>query len=131
MAWDLTYTITGLKIKDVVNDDGETLPSAVFQTYWTLTGVDENDNEAEFRGALPLDASQVPASAFTNFSDVTEAMVVGWIEDFYEANPDFKANMIAELDKQVDKLAETELGATELPWYTPPTDEANTAPEEA
>jgi hypothetical protein len=132
MAWaSLTYKITGLKLKDVINDDGETLNDAVFQTYWTLTGVDENGNEAEFRGALPLSADSVPASAFTAFSDVTEAQVIGWIEDFYDENQDFYNNMIAELQKQVDRMSETELSSTQLPWFNPEEIvEANTAPEE-
>ena len=132
MAWaSLTYKITGLKLKDVINDDGETLNDAVFQTYWTLTGVDENGNEAEFRGALPLSADSVPASAFTAFSDVTEAQVIGWIEDFYAENQDFYNNMIAELQKQIDRMSETELSSTQLPWFEPEEIvEANTAPEE-
>jgi hypothetical protein len=132
MAWaSLTYKITGLKLKDVINDDGETLNDAVFQTYWTLTGVDENGNEAEFRGALPLSADSVPASAFTAFSDVTEAQVIGWIEDFYDENQDFYNNMIAELQKQIDRMSETELSSTQLPWFNPEEIvEANTAPEE-
>lgn len=132
MAWaSLTYKITGLKIKDVINDDGETLNDAVFQTYWTLTGVDENGNEAEFRGALPLSADSVPASAFTAFSDVTEEQVIGWIENFYAENQDFYNNMIAELQKQIDRMSETELSSTQLPWFNPQEIvEANTAPEE-
>ena len=134
MAWaSLTYKITGLKLKDVINDEGETLNDAVFQTYWTLTGVDENGNEAEFRGALPLSAASVPASAFTAFSEVTEEQVIGWIQDFYDENQDFYNNMLDELQKQVDAMSETELSSTQLPWYTPPEDAdalANTAPEE-
>lgn len=132
MAWaSLTYKITGLKLKDVINDDGETLNDAVFQTYWTLTGVDENGNEAEFRGALPLSADSVPASAFTAFSDVTEEQVIGWIENFYAENQDFYNNMIAELQKQIDRMSETELSSTQLPWFNPQEIvEANTAPEE-
>ena len=134
MAWaSLTYKITGLKLKDVINDEGETLNDAVFQTYWTLTGVDENGNEAEFRGALPLSADSVPASAFTAFSEVTEEQVIGWIQDFYDENQDFYNNMLDELQKQVDAMSETELSSTQLPWYTPPEDAdalANTAPEE-
>ena len=132
MAWaSLTYKITGLKLKDVINDDGETLNDAVFQTYWTLTGVDENGNEAEFRGALPLSADHVPASAFTAFADVTEEQVIGWIENFYDENQDFYNNMIGELQKQIDRMSETELSANQLPWFTPDEIvEANTAPEE-
>lgn len=122
MALTLTYKIDGLKIKDHVNNDGETLSNAVFQTYWTLTGVDENGNEAEFKGALPLSPDDVPASAFTAFDELTEADVIGWIEAFYEENLDFKQNMLDELQKQIDSLAETEVGSTGLPWYTPPED---------
>ena len=44
MALTLAYSVTGIKVKDEVNADGVTLENAVCQTYWKLTGTDENGN---------------------------------------------------------------------------------------
>ena len=120
MAWDLTFKIKNIKVKDVVDEDGNTLENAVFQTYWTVIGTNENGETEEQPGALPLSTVNANAATFTAFGDLTEEDVVGWIEAYYADNPDFLQNIHKEMDRAYARRTERDLGEKELPWYVPP-----------
>ena len=49
------YKITGLKVKD----EGANA-NAVVQTYWTLTGTDNENNSGTFTGATPFTSTTMP-----------------------------------------------------------------------
>jgi len=115
MALTLSYSVTGLKVKDEVNKDGVTLPNAVCQTYWKVTGTDESGNTAEWSGATPFTAANVPEASFTSFESLTEADVIGWIKAVVDGDPSYKAHIEEQLQKEIDQNAQTE--AT-MPWAT-------------
>ena len=50
MALTYKYEVTSLKVKDEVSGN-TTYNNTVVQTYWKLTGTDENGNEGTFSGA--------------------------------------------------------------------------------
>ena len=116
MALSYTWSITSLKVRDEVNKDGDTLPNAVVQTYWKVTGVDENGNEGQFSGATPFTAANVPAGSFKPFEELQEADVVGWIEAVVNADPAYKAHIDEQIRRMIDANATTEKAASELPW---------------
>lgn len=123
MALTLTYSVTSLKVKDEVNADGDTLTNAVTQTYWKCTGTDENGNTGEFQGATPFTAANVPSDSFTDFADLTEEQVVGWIRAVVEGDAGYKAHIEEQIQRQIDIELEQE---TEMPWaesVTPETPE--------
>ena len=113
MALTLAYSVTGLKVKDEVNSEGITLSNAVCQTYWKVTGTDDNDNVAEWSGATPFTAANVPAADFTSFENLEEATVVGWIQAVVEADATYKAHIIGQLQRNLDEQVTTE---PSLPW---------------
>lgn len=115
MALTLTYSVTSLKVKDEVNSEGVTLQNAVVQTYWKVIGEDANGNQAEFQGATPFSAVNVPEASFKSFADLTEADVLGWIQAVVDGDPAYKAHIEEQLQKKID--IETMTEAT-LPWAT-------------
>lgn len=119
MAFTLSYKVNNLKVKDEVNADGETLENAVVQTYWTVTGTDENGNEAEWAGATPFTAANVPAGSFVAFADLTEASVVSWIQAVVDGDPSYKQHIEEQLQKRIDDELVTEVEEGSLPWATP------------
>jgi hypothetical protein len=125
MALTYTYKITGLKVRDEAFDSAVN-PSAVVQTYWKLTGVDEQGNEGTFDGATPFTTTTMPAgSTFTPFNQLTEAQVIGWIQEVVDSNPNYKQHIDAQILKQI---AEKIRPVTEpqMPW-APPTPPAPVA----
>jgi hypothetical protein len=113
MALTLEYSVTNLKVKDEVNAEGVTLPNAVVQTYWKVTGTDENGNTGEWSGATPFSAKNVPSASFTSFESLTEETVVGWIKNVVETEPGYKDHILEQLQREIDSTITTE--AT-LPW---------------
>lgn len=125
MAFTYTYEIERLKVKDEVNADGVTLQNAVCNTYWKVTGVDEDGNTATFSGATPLSAKNVSADNFTDFTTLTEAQVVGWIRNVVESDAGYLEHIDEQLQKQIDIELETEKGSEDLPWYEPAEEDAD------
>ena len=44
MSLTYTWKVTGIKTRDEVNEQGETLQNAVVQTYWQKIGTDADGN---------------------------------------------------------------------------------------
>ncbi|MGY8865091.1 MAG: DUF7936 family protein [Methylophagaceae bacterium] len=125
LSTDFTWTweVTSLKKKDQVNADGATLAGAVVQTFWKVTGEDANGNEADFSGATPFTAVNVPAGSFTAFETLTESTVLGWIQAVVNADQGYADHISSRIELQIDEVATTDAA---MPWgdgsdVTPPT----------
>jgi len=117
-AWE----VTSLKKKDQVNSEGATLSGAVVQTFWKVTGTDSNGEVGEFSGATPFTAVNVPAGSFAAFEDLTEATVLGWIQDVVNADQGYADHISERVAEQIDQQTEEEAA---MPWgdgsdVTPP-----------
>jgi hypothetical protein len=126
MALSTDYTwvweVTSLKKKDQVNSEGVTLSGAVIQTFWKLTGTDSNGAEGEFSGATPFTAVNVPAGSFAAFETLTEATVLGWIQDVVNGDQGYADHISERVGAQIDEATEEEAA---MPWgdgsdVTPP-----------
>ena len=130
MAFTYKYEVTSLKVKDeVVGNTVNT--NAVVQTYWRLTGTDEeliaedNKNSGSFSGATPFTTTTMPEGYnFIPFDQLTEADVISWIQAVVEGNPGYKQHIDEQIQKQIDQNMRPVTEA-QLPW-APVT--ANTAP---
>lgn len=120
MALTLTYSVTSLKVKDEVNADGATLPSAVVQTFWKAIGTDEAGNTGEFSGATPFSAKTVPEGSFTPFADLTEETVIGWIQAVVDGDAGYKSHILEQCQRQIDQDLTTDQPMPWAPEVTPP-----------
>jgi hypothetical protein len=130
MALTYTYEVTSLKVKDEVV--GNTVnQNAVVQTYWKLTGTDEEliteegKNSGTFSGATPFTTTTMPpGTEFVPFEDLTEEMVISWIQAVVEGNPGYKQHIDEQIQKQIDQNMRP-VSDAQLPWAPV---QANTAP---
>tara|TARA_E500000081_G_scaffold12300_3_gene14958 strand:+ start:11573 stop:11986 length:414 start_codon:yes stop_codon:yes gene_type:complete len=111
-----TWSVTSLKKRDQVNSEGATLEGAVVQTYWKVVGVDSDGNEGEFSGATPFTAVNVPAGSFAAFDDLTEATVLGWIQNVVNSDQGYADHISERVEAQIDE-ANIEDGV--MPWAPP------------
>jgi hypothetical protein len=118
MALTYTWMIKGLKKQD---DPSAELNDIIVQTYWECTGTDEDNNSGTFHGATPFDPDQVDPANFTAYEDLTEAQVLGWIQDVVNNNPSYKAHIDEQIQKQINAIVRplTEVDADALPWAEP------------
>lgn len=124
MALTYTWKIKSLKKQD---DPSVELNDIIVQTYWECTGTDAAGNSGTFHGATPFEPDQVDPANFTTYENLTEAQVIGWIQDVVNSNPGYKAHIDEQIQKQIDAIVKpmTEVNADALPWAEPV---ANTAP---
>jgi len=116
---EYSYKITGLKTS-TVNE----VKNVVTQTYWTLTGTDENKNTGTFNGATPFNDSPVTGSTFVSFDNLTEDIVIGWIKNVVEKNDAYFNHIKEQINNQIlDKIN----ADVKMPWSKDSNDAISTA----
>ena len=109
MAMTYTWKVTSVKVKD----EGDNT-DAVVQTYWTKTGTDDNGEQGTFSGATPFTSVDVPDGEFVAFADLTEEIILGWIQAVVV--DEYENHVNQQIQKQIDQRA---IAEKDLPWSTP------------
>jgi hypothetical protein len=119
-----TWKIKSLKKQD---DPSAELNDIIVQTYWECTGTDAEGNSGTFHGATPFEPDQVDPDNFTAYENLTEAQVIGWIQDVVNTNDSYKEHIDRQIRTQIDAIVRPteEVNADALPWAEP---DANTIP---
>jgi hypothetical protein len=115
MAITYTWAVTGMKVTNVGSES-----NYVVQTYWTKTGTDENGNTGVFSGATPFTPTPNQPD-FVPFDQLTQAVVLGWIQPVAATYEDhINAQIAQQIAAKVNPVTEPN-----LPWAppspTPPT----------
>jgi hypothetical protein len=110
MAATYTWAFTSVKTKT----EGDNI-DAVVQTYWTKTGTDEDGNTGVFSGATPFTSVDVPEGEFVAFSDLTEEIVLGWIQGVFVDNEPYENHVNEQIAKQID-AKKNPVVEKDLPW---------------
>jgi hypothetical protein len=114
-----SWQVTGVKVKNQ-----GTYTNAVVQTYWDLTATDNTNKEtAEFKGATPF-TTEGSTSTFVAFTDLTEPVVLGWIQNYVASLPTFSDHIFGKLVEQLENKV-VALSEPDLPWGNPETPEPN------
>ena len=105
-----TWQLTSLKRKDTSE-----LNNIVVQTYWKKTGTDENGNEGSFSGATPFDLSSVDPTKFTSYEDLTEEMILGWIQSVVVGS--YEEHVNEKIAEQIEAIVSPVVSVTGgFPW---------------
>ena len=118
MALTYTWKIVSLKKQD---DPSIELNDIIVQTYWECIGTDEDGNSGTFRGATPFKPDDIDPTNFTAYEDLTEAQVIGWIQDVVNGSPVYKTHIDEQIMKQIDAVVnpKIEVDTDHLPWAQP------------
>lgn len=106
MSVTYSWEITSLKTKN----EGDNL-NAVVQTYWRKIGTDAQGNVGVFEGATPFTSANVPTNEFLPFENLTEEIVLGWIQAVVTG--DYAQHVNSRIQRKLDELAMSQPG---LPW---------------
>lgn len=105
-SWQIINFVT----RNEVNSDGASLENAVVSIHWKRSGIDSDGNTAAINGYTPLVASDVDASSFITFADLTEETVTEWLDT---ANAGNLGEYNAKIDAKIAKTGET---TRAVPW---------------
>jgi hypothetical protein len=106
MAITYTWEITALKTRTEGANE-----NAVIQTYWIKKGTDEHGHTGTFTGATPFTSVDVPAESFVPFDQLTEEIVLGWIQSVVTG--EYEQHVNGKITAQIDSQHTTQ---PELPW---------------
>jgi hypothetical protein len=110
MAITYTWKVTSMKVRDS-ND----LSNVVVQTYWEKTGTDEQGHVGTFNGATPFDLATVDPNNFVPFDQLTQEIVLGWIQSVVVGS--YEEHVNEQIEKQINNTKSPITEAT-LPWAT-------------
>ncbi len=108
MSITYSWKVTGVK---TLNQGSNA--NAVVQTFWKKVGTSEDGKTAEFIGATPFDASNVPADKFVPFDQLTESVVLGWIQGIVTGSYEKHVN------DQIAKALAPQAVEAAMPWAPP------------
>lgn len=120
MAITYTWKVTGVKTK---TEGG--VENAVVQTYWQKIGTDESGNVGTFNGATPFSMSSIDPANFVPFDQLTEPVVIGWIQGVVVGGYEEHVNSV--IQKQIDEKV-SPVTEAQLPWAPPPPPPAEPQP---
>lgn len=104
----MTYT---WRITEVKTVDTENVTDAVVQVYWQKIGTDEQGNEGIFPGATPLSESTINPETFVPYAELTEEIVLGWIQATVVGN--YQEHVNEQIQKQINAK---NIKQPNLPW---------------
>lgn len=76
---------------------------AVVQVFWRKVGADEHGNTGEFLGSTPMTSEFVAEGQFVPFNQLTEEMVLGWIQEVVTG--DYAAHVDKLIAQQINDKA--------------------------
>jgi|688.fasta_scaffold06374_9 hypothetical protein len=111
MSITYSWKITGIKKVDTKDVQG-----VIFQTYWKKIGEDTEGNIGEFVGATPFDPKTVDPENFISFENLTEELVLGWIQNIVVG--DYERHVNERIAEQIEakKVNIEEVNDGALPW---------------
>ncbi len=116
MGYTYEWKLTGIKKQNT-----DELSNVVVNTYWNLVGVDESGYSGSFTGATPLSLNSVDPNNFTDYQNLTEEQVLGWVKGIVSGSNrglNYWDHIQSQIDKQinVNKYQRVMVMEADLPW---------------
>ena len=110
---NLTYDWELTSIKKA---NGANLSNIIVQTYWKVTGTDENANSGTFSGATPFDLNTVDPDNFVAYENLTANTVLDWIKAVVVDS--YWDHVNQQIEKQIDLKINPveEVSGNSFPW---------------
>lgn len=105
-----TYTWVISQLECYPEADGHT--DVVFTIHWRRQATDGNGHNADIYGSQSV--TLAPDAPFTPYADLTEAQVIGWLEDAF--GPEQLQAQQDALDKQIADQINPPVVRPALPW---------------
>jgi hypothetical protein len=115
MALTYEWKLTALKKQDTAD-----ITDLVVGTQWKLTGTNENGTSGVFSGATPLDIPDADEEGFIPYEELTEEIVLGWIQNVVSGSgpTNYMAHINEQIQKQINQkeYVVKDVSENDLPW---------------
>jgi hypothetical protein len=116
MAYTYEWTLDGL-----TKSNHENLNDVIVGTRWQVKATDENGSVAVFTGATPFRPADINIDEFTDFQNLTQEQVIGWVQTAVSSSYTGYWDHISErLKKSIDAInnQKVDVNWNAFPWYT-------------
>lgn len=102
------WEVTGLRTANLDNYE-----QAVVQTHWKKIGTDDDGFTGEFQGGTPFKKVTVPPEEFVPFDQLTEEIVLSWIQSVVVG--DYEQHVNEQIQRKIDQ-ARLDANPVKMPW---------------
>ena len=117
MAYEYEWTLDGLTKSNHTN-----LNDVIVGTRWQVKAIDENGTVAVFTGATPFSPAAVNIDEFTDFQNLTQEQVLGWIKSEVSGSNGrgYWGHIYERLKESIDNInnQKVDIHYAEFPWFT-------------
>ena len=105
------YSIDWLKKQTV-----STFDETVVEVGWTVKGFDKNTGtKSTYSGSTKLNISSITSGSFTDYTELTPQLLVGWVED--ELTDEVRTAISSSLINDIERIQNTSvLVSNNFPW---------------
>lgn len=93
----------------------ENLQNAIVRVDWSCTGTDENGLSGSFGSQTEFDQSEIDPNNFVPYEQLTEQIVLGWIDAKINADTVYKNYIEESIAIQIDYVKNT-VFQNNFPW---------------
>ena len=107
------------KVTGVTSATVDDLPEVVINVKWTYTGTNDVDVSGVFNGATPVSTADIDPATFVPFNQLTETLVLSWVEPIVMNNATYWQHINDTIDKQIAAKTSNVDPNAPLPWAPP------------
>jgi len=115
MGYTYEWKLVGLRKQNSPN-----LENVVIGTNWKVIRTDEDGITGEFVGATPFEVKNVNTASFTNYHELSEEQVLGWVKNRVSGSAPtaYWDHITSVIDKEIyaKKYHRVMVMETDLPW---------------
>ena len=114
MAVSYSWKVTQMTKKTIGDNE-----NVVLHVRWELKGTESSTGtHGTFSGATPLDFDPSSTDEFVSFGELTEELVVGWLQNIVTGS--YWDHVVEKIKEQIDRIDDPieEVSSDALPWST-------------
>lgn len=113
---DYVWAVIGMTGADIASET-----NVIINVKWTCTGTDADGYVGVFNGATPLTVSDIDPSTFVPYDQLTQELVLSWVQPIVMNNDDYWLHINQQIEKQIIVQKENINPDIPLPWNPTPT----------
>jgi hypothetical protein len=113
---DYAWAIIGMTGANIATES-----NVVVNVRWDCTGTDAEGNQGTFNGATPLSVNDIDPSTFVPYDQLTQELVLSWVQPIVMSNKDYWKHINEQIEKQIIAKKESITPDIPLPWNPAPT----------
>ena len=111
---EYTWLVTGMTSFNTATES-----NVIMNVRWSCTGTAADGNEGTFNGATPLTVDDIDPATFVPYDQLTQALVLSWVQPIVENNEDYWAHINEQINKQILAAKDQVNPNIPLPWNPP------------